>query len=61
MIKACIFDMFETLVTLFTGRVYFSDDFAREMGIPYEEYKDAWHATEDDRTCGRITFEDAGE
>ncbi|MBO4688500.1 MAG: HAD-IA family hydrolase [Clostridiales bacterium] len=58
MIKACIFDMYETLVTLFTGRIYFSDDFAAELGLPYSEYRDAWHATEDDRTTGRMTFEE---
>ena len=26
MIKAVVFDMFETLVTLFTGRTYFGED-----------------------------------
>ena len=28
MIKAVIFDMFETLVTLFEGRTYFSENIA---------------------------------
>ena len=61
MIKACIFDMFETLVTLFTGRIYFSDDFARDMNIPYDEYRAFWHETDHDRTTGKLTIGEAAE
>ena len=32
MIKAVIFDMFETLVTLFEGRTYFSENMAEDIG-----------------------------
>ena len=53
--------MYETLVTLFAGRVYFSDDFARELDLPYTEYVEAWHATEMDRTCGKMTLEEGVE
>ena len=34
MIKAVIFDMFETLVCLFEGRTYFSENIAEDIGIP---------------------------
>ncbi len=61
MIKACIFDMFETLVTLFTGRIYFSDNFARDMNIPYDEYRTFWHETDYDRTTGKLTIGEAAE
>ncbi len=61
MIKACIFDMFETLVTLFTGRIYFSDDFARDMDIPYDVYRPLWHETDNDRTTGKLTIGEAAE
>ncbi|MCR4642837.1 MAG: hypothetical protein K5697_12530 [Lachnospiraceae bacterium] len=32
MIKAVIFDMFETLVSLFEGRTYFGEDIAADVG-----------------------------
>ena len=58
MIKAVIFDMFETLVTLFEGKNYFSEDVVADLGLgpQLEAYRKAWHATEDDRTTGKITF-----
>ena len=33
MIKAVIFDMFETLVTLFEGKTYFSENVADDLGL----------------------------
>ena len=56
MIKAVIFDMFETLVTLFVGRTYFSEDIARDLGVPLQDFRREWHATEKDRTLGRLTM-----
>ena len=58
MIKAVIFDMFETLVTLFEGKTYFSENVAEDLGLgsQLEEYRKYWHATENDRTLGKITF-----
>ncbi|MBO4638512.1 MAG: HAD-IA family hydrolase [Treponema sp.] len=58
MIKAVIFDMFETLVTLFEGKTYFSENVAEDLGLGtlLEEYRKYWHATENDRTLGKITF-----
>ena len=37
MIKACIFDMYETLVSLFVGRVYFSEDFVKDINNPSKD------------------------
>ena len=53
--------MFETLVTYFTGRVYFSDNFASEMGLPVKEYREVWRGTDNDRTTGKITLEEGAE
>lgn len=56
MIKAVIFDMFETLVTLFVGKTYFSEDIAKDLGVPLQDFRREWHATEKDRTLGRLTM-----
>ncbi|MBP3741761.1 MAG: HAD-IA family hydrolase [Treponema sp.] len=58
MIKAVIFDMFETLVTLFAGKTYFSEDIAKDLGVPLQDFRREWHATEKDRTIGRLTMAD---
>jgi len=58
MVKAAIFDMFETLVTLFEGRTYFSENIAEDLNIPLSEFRNAWHATERDRTIGKYTMEE---
>ena len=58
MIKAVIFDMFETLVTLFTGRTYFSEHIAADLGQPIEAFRKCWHETEKDRTLGKYSMED---
>ena len=58
MTKAVIFDMFETLVSMFSGDTYFSENMASDMNIPVDEYKKAWHSTEHDRSCGNCTVEE---
>ena len=58
MIRAVIFDMFETLVTLFEGRTYFSENIAADLGIPPEDFRREWHATERDRSIGVYTMEE---
>ena len=57
MIKAVIFDMFETLITHYTSSLYFSEDMARDAGIPYQDFYPTWKATDSDRTLGNMTFE----
>jgi len=58
MIKAVIFDMFETLVTLFTGRTYFSEHIAADLNQPMEAFRKCWHETEKDRTLGKYSMEE---
>ncbi len=56
MIKAVIFDMFETLASLFEGRTYFSEDIAKDLGLNHEEFRAAWHKTEEDRSSGTFAL-----
>ncbi len=61
MIKAVVFDMFETLVSLFEGRTYFSENIAADVGAELKEFKKAWHETDRDRTTGKLTIAEAAE
>ena len=59
MIKAVIFDMFETLVTLFVGKTYFSEDIAADVGFDdIEAFRKEWHVIEHDRSIGKYTIEE---
>ena len=58
MIRAVVFDMFETLVTLFEGRTYFSENIAADLGIPPVDFRREWHATERDRSIGVYSMEE---
>ncbi|MBO4324269.1 MAG: HAD family hydrolase [Lachnospiraceae bacterium] len=58
MIKAVIFDMFETLVTMFAGRTYYSENIAADVGVPTEKFRTAWHMNEMDRSTGVLTMEE---
>ena len=58
MTKAVIFDMFETLVSMFSGDTYFSEDMATDLKIPIDAFSNAWHTTEHDRSCGNFTIEE---
>ncbi len=59
MIKAVIFDMFETLITHFQSPLYFGEQMALDAGIPEEDFAAVWDPTGEDRTLGRMTFEEA--
>lgn len=61
MIKAAIFDMFETLITLFESPVYFGPQIAADAGIPEDRFLALWTSTEHDRTIGKFTLEQALE
>ena len=58
MIKAVIFDMFETLVTHYRSETYFGEQIANDLGLSEEKYRSIWDGTEDDRTLGKRTFEE---
>lgn len=58
MIKAVVFDVFETLITLFNSELYKGKEIACEMGIPEKVFREIWDPSEDYRTVGLRTFED---
>lgn len=58
MTKAVIFDMYETLVTLYENPPYFGTQIALDAGIEEEKFQEIWRASETDRTIGKITFEE---
>ena len=55
--RAVIFDMFETLITLYDSPIYFGTEIAKDVGIPVEKFLLLWQPTEYDRSVGRLTFE----
>ncbi len=59
--KAVIFDMFETLVTLYSSPVYFGREIAGDLGVSVEEFYPLWHATEEARSKGKLRFSEALE
>ena len=61
MIKAVIFDMFETLVTLFEGRTYWGENIAEDVGADPAEFRKEWHAIEKDRSTGIYSIEEGLE
>ncbi len=58
MIKAVIFDMYETLITLFDSPLYFGTQMAFDAGIEEEKFQEIWRAEEENRTIGKITLEE---
>ena len=58
MIKAVIFDMYETLITHYNCPLYFGAEMAADAGIPLEKFQPLWRSTESERTVGTMTFED---
>ena len=58
MIKAVIFDMFETLVTHYRSQQYFGEDIAKDLGITEEKFREIWDQRDHERSVGLLTFED---
>ena len=61
MLKAVIFDMYETLITLYGSPVYFSRQMAEDAGISEDIFTPMWHMTENDRTTGKVTVDEVVE
>ena len=61
MIRAVIFDMYETLITHYNSPLYFSKQMAEDAGISEANFQTLWHPTEDDRTVGKLTLEEVIE
>ena len=57
MIKAVIFDMYETLITHYKTPLYFSEAMSQDMGISYDAFYPLWKQTESMRSVGKMTFE----
>lgn len=61
MIKAAIFDMFETLVTHFESPVYMAKQICEDIGITEPRFREIWDTTDEDRTLGKKTLEEVIE
>ena len=61
MVRAVIFDMFETLITHYNSPLYFGAQMAKDAGIPEEKFQALWRPTEHDRAIGKLTLEEALE
>ena len=61
MIKAVIFDMYETLITHYDCPLYFGTEMAADAGIPREVFLPLWRKTDEERTLGKITTEEVVE
>ena len=58
MIKAVIFDMYETLITHYRCPTYFSKEMSADAGIAVEKFLPDWRQSEETRWVGDITFEE---
>ena len=61
MIKAVIFDMFETLVTHFESPLYMAKQISDDIGISESKFREIWDTSDDDRTLGKRSFEEVIE
>ena len=61
MIKAVIFDMFETLITHFESPLYMAKQISADIGITEQKFREIWNPTDDDRTLGKATLEEVIE
>ena len=58
MIKAVVFDMYETLVTMFDCPAYKGADIAKDIGIEEATFRKIWNPSENPRSLGDMSFED---
>ena len=58
MINAVIFDMYETLITLFNSPLYFGTQIAEDAGISETDFQSIWRPAEKDRTIGKVSLEE---
>lgn len=61
MIKAVIFDMYETLITHFKSPRYAGKQIAEDMDIPEAKLREIWDPTDYARTIGKMTLEEVFE
>ena len=58
MIRAVIFDMFETLITHYESPLYFGAEMAADAGIQKEDFYVHWRGRDIERTLGQLTLEE---
>ena len=58
MIKAVIFDMYETLITHYKSPLYFGAHMAKDAEIPKEKFFPLWRGLDYERTIGKLTLEE---
>ena len=58
MIKAVIFDMYETLVTYYRSPLYMGAAIAKDAGIPEEKFFPLWRGLNEERTIGKMSLEE---
>ena len=58
MIRAVLFDVYETLVTHYRAPLYFSGEIAADLGLPTEAFRPRWRALEHARSVGELTLEE---
>ena len=61
MIKAVIFDMYETLITHYNSPLYMGKQIAQDMKLEEGKFREIWNTSDDDRTLGKRTLEDVIE
>lgn len=61
MVKAVIFDMYETLVTLWYSEPYMGKEISADAGIPESTFREIWNPTETERAIGVLTYEEVIE
>ena len=58
MIRAVIFDMYETLVTMTRSVPYKGTNIAKDLGLAESVFREVWNPSDNERTLGKTTFED---
>ena len=58
MIRAVIFDMYETLITHYNSPLYFGAEMAQDAGIPKEKFFTLWRGLDHERTIGKLELEE---
>lgn len=58
MIKAVIFDMYETLITHYKSPLYFGAEMAQDAGIAKEDFYPLWRGLDYERTIGKLSLEE---
>lgn len=59
MIRAVIFDMYETLITHYACPLYFGAELAADAGVDRARFLALWRTSEEERTLGWMTLEQA--